>query len=88
MQDIPTAVLRQTGLAPADRAAAMRSYMAMVGLGILVAMLLTPAAVTVFGMTRVIVACGAVYLCVAAIGLARFAGWREAQAVKSAVVTS
>jgi MFS transporter, DHA3 family, macrolide efflux protein len=88
MQDIPTAVLRQTRLAPADRAAAMRSYMAMVGLGILVAMLLTPAAVTVFGMTRVIVACGAVYLCVAAIGLARFAGWREAQAVKSAVVTS
>jgi DHA3 family macrolide efflux protein-like MFS transporter len=78
MQDIPNAVLRQTRLAPADRAAAMRAYMAMSGLGILVAMLLIPVAITMFGITRVIVACGAVYLCVAALGLARFAGWREA----------
>jgi DHA3 family macrolide efflux protein-like MFS transporter len=91
MQDIPTAVLRQTRLAPADRAAAMRAYMAMCGLGILVAMLLTPAAITEFGITRVIVACGAVYLCVAAIGLARLAGWRETaseQAAKPEAATS
>jgi MFS transporter, DHA3 family, macrolide efflux protein len=80
MQDIPTAVLRQTRLAPADRAAAMRAYMAMVFLGILVAMLLIPAAIGFIGITPVVVACGAVYLGVAALGLARFAGWREAQA--------
>jgi DHA3 family macrolide efflux protein-like MFS transporter len=91
MQDIPTAVLRQTRLAPADRAAAMRAYMAMSGLGILVAMLLTPVAISVFGITRLIVACGAVYLCVATLGLARFAGWREAvseRAVKPDAVVS
>jgi hypothetical protein len=65
--------------------------MAMSGLGILVAMLLIPAAITVFGITRVILACGAVYLCVAALGLARFAGWREApaeRAPKAEVATS
>ena len=84
MQDIPNAVLRQTRLAAGDRAAAMRAFMAMSGLGILVAMLLIPAAITVFGITRVIVACGAVYLCVAAIGLARFAGWRDAPAERAA----
>ena len=78
MQDIPTAVLRQTRLAQADRAAAMRAYMAVVYLGTLVAMLLIPAAIGWFGVTRVIVACGAVYLCVAALGLVRLAAWREA----------
>jgi MFS transporter, DHA3 family, macrolide efflux protein len=88
MQDIPTAVMRQTRIVPSDRAAAMRAYMAACAFGILVAMLLTPAAITMFGVTRVIAACSAVYLSVAAIGLARFAGWREAQEVKPAIVMS
>jgi DHA3 family macrolide efflux protein-like MFS transporter len=78
MQDIPTAVLRQTRIAAADRPAAMRAYMAAVGLGILVAMLLTPTAITVFGVTRVIVAGAVVYLTVAVVGLVRLAGWRDA----------
>jgi MFS transporter, DHA3 family, macrolide efflux protein len=78
MQDIPTAVLRQTRLAPADRPAAMRAYMAACGLGILVAMLLTPMAIIFFGVTRVIITGGAIYLTVAVIGLVRFAGWRDA----------
>jgi cytochrome c biogenesis protein CcdA len=78
MQDIPTAVLRQTRLAAIDRPAAMRAYMAACSLGILVAMLLTPMAITFFGVTRVIVAGSAVYLAVAVIGLVRFAGWRDA----------
>jgi hypothetical protein len=77
MQDIATAVLRQTRLAAADRAAAMRAYMAMVGLGILVAMLLTPEAIKLFGIAPVIVACSVVYLCVAGLGLVRFAGWHD-----------
>ncbi len=84
MQDIPTAVLRQTRIAVTDRPAAMRAYMAMVGLGILVAMLLTPVAITKFGVTQVIVACGAVYLVVAAVGLARLAGWRDTDAAPAA----
>jgi MFS family permease len=91
MQDIPTAVLRQTQLPPSDRAAAMRAYMAMCCLGILIAMLLIPMAIAVLGMTRVVAACGAVYLCVAAVGLARLAGWREAapdRAAKPEGVTS
>jgi MFS transporter, DHA3 family, macrolide efflux protein len=83
MQDIPTAVLRQTRLAPADRAAAMRAYMVVVCIGILIAMLLTPVAIALIGVTRLIVACGAVYLCVAVLGLARFAGWREAASEQS-----
>jgi hypothetical protein len=83
MQDIPTAVLRQTRLAPANRAAAMRAYMAACGLGVLVAMLLTPAAITQIGISRVVMACGTVYLCVAAIGLVRFAGWRDAASDQS-----
>jgi uncharacterized membrane protein len=73
-------VLRQTRLAAADRPAAMRAYMAAVGVGVLCAMLLTPAAITQFGVTPVIVACGVVYLVVAAAGLVRFAGWRDADA--------
>ena len=52
MQDIPTAVLRQTRLAARDRAAAMRAYMAMSGSGILIAMLLIPAAIGALGITR------------------------------------
>jgi MFS transporter, DHA3 family, macrolide efflux protein len=91
MQDIPTAVMRQTRIAALDRAAAMRAYMAACAFGILVAMLVTPVAIGVFGITRVIAGCGAVYLCVAAIGLARFAGWREAasdQVAKTDAVAS
>jgi MFS transporter, DHA3 family, macrolide efflux protein len=77
MQDIPVAVLRQTRLGPPDVAPAMRAFMAMTGFGILCAMLLIPAAIDWFGVTRVIIACGGVYFCVAALGLARFAGWHE-----------
>jgi MFS transporter, DHA3 family, macrolide efflux protein len=79
MQDIPTAVLRQTRLAAADRPAAMRAYMAACGLGVLVAMLLAPLAIATFGVTPVIVACGLVYLTVAAVGLLRFADWHDAE---------
>jgi hypothetical protein len=55
----------------------MRAYMAMVGLGILVAMLLTPEAIKLFGIAPVIVACSIIYLCVAGLGLVRFAGWHD-----------
>jgi MFS family permease len=84
MQDIPTAVLRQTRLAPPDRAGAMRAYMAVCGAGILVAMLLTPAGIALFGIAPVIIGYGIVYQCVAAIGLVRFAGWRDAPAEQPA----
>jgi MFS transporter, DHA3 family, macrolide efflux protein len=80
MQDIVTAVQRQTRLAPADRAAAMRAYMAMVRTGVLVAMLFTPVAITLFGVSHVILGCAAVYFCVAAVGLTRLASWRDAGA--------
>ena len=53
MQDIPTAVLRQTRIAASERAAAMRAYMAMVCLGVLVAMLLTPTVVGWIGVTGI-----------------------------------
>lgn len=77
MQDIPTAVLRQTKLAAADRAAAMRAYLTVVNAGVLVAMLLTPMAIARFGVRPVIISCGVVYFAVAAFGLARLAFWRE-----------
>jgi hypothetical protein len=42
-------------------------------------MLLVPAGIALAGITPVVIMCGAVYLGVAALGLARFAGWHEAQ---------
>jgi MFS transporter, DHA3 family, macrolide efflux protein len=77
MQDIPSAVLRQTRLPPAGRAAAMRAYMAAVACGILAAMLAAPLAIIRFGLPRVMVACAAVYLGVAAVGVVRFARWND-----------
>jgi MFS family permease len=78
MQDIPSAVLRQTRLPAAGRAAAMRAYMASVACGILTAMLVAPLAIARFGLPRVMVACAAIYLGVAAVGMIRFARWNDA----------
>lgn len=80
MQDIPTAVLRQTRLSPHDRPATMRASMTVAGLGVLAAMLLTPMAITRFGIAPIIVGCGVLYLVIAAVGLARFARWHDADA--------
>ena len=77
MGDIPIAVLRQTRLEAADRAPAMRAYMAAGSLGMLVALLLAPGAMAAFGSVAAVVGCGALLVCVGLAGLVRHAGWRE-----------
>jgi hypothetical protein len=83
MQNIPIAVPRQTTLAPADRVAAMRAYVAILRIGVLVAMLLTPVAISLVGVCHVILGSAAVYSGVAATGVTRLAGWRDETAATS-----
>jgi hypothetical protein len=83
MKDIPVAVLRQTRLRPADMAAAMRTYMAANSAGILLAMLLAPAAIGIAGVVPVVVACGAAVMGIGVGGLVRHAGWAEVAAVEA-----
>jgi MFS family permease len=77
MKDIPLAVLRQTRLPPADRAAGMRAYMAVTSAGTLLAMLVAPPLIVMAGVAPVVVGCGAVYLAVGVLGLALLSGWTE-----------
>jgi DHA3 family macrolide efflux protein-like MFS transporter len=67
MSDITTAILRQTLLRRGDIAPAMRAYMVMNNVGLLMAMLIAPRALDVFGIAPVIVICGCM---VAMLGLA------------------
>jgi hypothetical protein len=83
MKDIPVAVLRQTRLRPADMAAAMRTYMAANSAGILLAMLLAPAAIGIAGVVPVVVACGAAVMGIGVGGLVRHAGWAEIAPVEA-----
>jgi MFS family permease len=77
MQDIPVAVLRQTRLRRSDIAAGTRVHMAATSAGILVAMLLVPQVIAMFGVVPVVVACGAAFLGVGVSGLAMLSAWVE-----------
>lgn len=77
MKDIPLAVLRQTRLAPGDMAAGMRAYIAANSAGMLVAMLLAPSLLHLFGAVPVIVGSGLSLGGVAVAGLVHLAAWRE-----------
>jgi len=88
MKDIPMAVLRQTRLAPADMAAGMRVYMAMLNAGILLAMLIAPVMIERAGAVPVIIACGVVYLAVGAIGFTLHANWTETVAADQSRVSA
>ncbi len=66
MSDIPIATLRQTLLRRADIAPAMRAYMVVNNLGLVLAMVLAPRAIEHFGVAAVAIAGGAM---VAALGL-------------------
>lgn len=72
--DIPLAVLRQTELPRADLPAAMRAVMAVSQTGMLVAMLLAPAALRGMGPSAFVGLCGAAVVLVSGLGLIRF--WR------------
>ena len=71
MKDIPTAVLRQTELPPAEIASAMRAFMVVSYGGTLVAMLLAPTLARVFGPAGFVVVCGFGLGTLAAWGLSR-----------------
>jgi hypothetical protein len=73
MSDITIATLRQTLLARSDIAPAMRAYLVMNNLGLLVAMLVAPRALDAFGIAPVIVACGAIVAIAGIVGYVRLA---------------
>ncbi len=59
-------------------AAAMRAYMVMNHAGTLLAVLVAPAALSLAGITPVVLTCGVAYLTVGMLGLIRHAAWIEA----------
>ncbi len=72
MQDITTATLRQTSLPRADLAAAVRAFMVMNALGLLVTLLAAPGIIDRIGLATAIGACGVAILAFGTFGLLRF----------------
>jgi len=73
MQDITTAVLRQTDLARADVPAATRALMAGSQAGVLAALVLAPVLLAALPVAGVIALCGLAILAIGVAGLRRFA---------------
>jgi hypothetical protein len=78
MSDITIATLRQTLLATADMAAAMRAYMAMTNLGVLAAMLMAPALFHNVGTAGTVALCGTAMLLTGVTGMLRLGATRVA----------
>ena len=72
MQDITAATLRQTELPHADLAAAVRAFMVMNQLGVLVALLVAPRVFDAIGIAPAMLLCGVLILVVAVLGWLRF----------------
>ena len=72
MQDITVATLRQTELPRADIAAAVRAFILVNNLGLLVTLAIAPACSTRFGVAPAVLLCGAAYVGVGVAGLLRF----------------
>ncbi|MCW3474394.1 MFS transporter [Limobrevibacterium gyesilva] len=71
MHDVTMATLRQTVLARADMAAAVRAFMVMNQVGTLVALLAAPVVFDATGVPQAVMLCGAAILCVSAAGFLR-----------------
>jgi hypothetical protein len=80
MSDITIATLRQTLLAAADMAAAVRAYMVMNNLGLLVGMLLAPGLLRSVGIPGTTALCGAAILFTGMTGMLRHGDVRVAPA--------
>ena len=80
MSDITIATLRQTLLATADMAAAMRAYMVMTNFGVLLGMLAAPALFYSVGIAATVALCGAAILLTGTTGMLRHGGVRLAAA--------
>jgi hypothetical protein len=80
MSDITIATLRQTLLATADMAAAMRAYIVMNNLGLLTGMLMAPALFHNIGIAGTVALCGTAMLLTGMTGLLRHGGTRVAPA--------
>jgi MFS family permease len=74
MQDITMATLRQTALPLADMAAAVRAYMVMNALGMLLALLAAPWLFDAIGVAQAVLLCGAAVAAVGILGLLRHGG--------------
>jgi len=80
MSDITIATLRQTLLATADMAAAMRAYMVMNNLGLLTGMVIAPALFRNIGIAGTVALCGTAMLLIGMTGLLRHGAARVAPA--------
>jgi len=80
MSDITIATLRQTLLASADMAAAMRAYMVMTNLGSLTGMLMAPALFRGVGIAATVALCGMAIVLTGMTGMLRHGGARVAPA--------
>ena len=80
MSDITIATLRQTLLASADMAAAMRAYMVMNNLGLLTGMLMAPELFRGVGIPRTLALCGAAIVFTGITGMLRHGDVRVAPA--------
>jgi hypothetical protein len=76
MQDIAVSTLRQTELPRTDVAAAMRSFIVMNNVGLLLTLAAAPGVFDAVGVPQAVVLCGVIYAGVGVAGLVRFA--REA----------
>jgi hypothetical protein len=76
MSDVTIATLRQTLLASADMAAAMRAYMVMTNLGVLAGMLMAPALFRGVGIAGTVALCGAAIVLTGMTGMLRHGGIR------------
>ena len=80
MSDITIATLRQTLLATADMAAAMRAYMVMTNLGVLTGMLMAPGLFRNVGIAGTVALCGAAIVLTGMTGMLRLGDVRVAPA--------
>lgn len=80
MSDITIATLRQTLLATADMAAAMRAYMVMTNLGVLAGMVMAPALFRNVGIAGTVALCGGAILLTGMMGMLRLGATRVAPA--------
>lgn len=80
MSDITIATLRQTLLATSDMAAAMRAYMVMTNLGVLVGMAAAPGLFRAVGVAAGVALCGVAIVLTGMTGMLRHGGVRLASA--------
>ena len=76
MQDILVATLRQTELPAPDLPAAVRTFMALAGAGVLLTLAMAPSVFDAIGVPQAVIGCGLICAAIGIAGMARF--WHQA----------